>query len=185
MKTAQQRVAERNVPADSKELKGENCVVYLFDYNDKPCAKGYVGTSGKPAFQYRFSNNERRLEYINEWRNRVGNWEAKKAERVAARKSFKHVISVGDILYSSWGYEQTNIDWYQVIATTDKTITVRQIAGDRNETGWLQGETRPVRDHFIEEPLTRKVSESNSIRIESFAHAWLWDGRTKHYTAYA
>ncbi|MGI7424103.1 hypothetical protein ACNF6U_10010, partial [Campylobacter coli] len=43
---------------------------------------------------------------------------------------------VGDFLYSSWGYEQTNIDFYQVIATTEKTIFLAEVKTDVKVTGW-------------------------------------------------
>ena len=30
----------------------------------------------------------------------------------------------GDILVSSWGYEQTNVDFYEVVKVTAKTVTL-------------------------------------------------------------
>ena len=36
-------------------------------------------------------------------------------------------IQIGDIWYSSWGYDQTNIDFYKVIGKTATMITLRQI----------------------------------------------------------
>jgi len=35
---------------------------------------------------------------------------------------------VGSIIYNSWGYEQTNVDFYQVVKMTKKRITVREIS---------------------------------------------------------
>lgn len=36
-------------------------------------------------------------------------------------------IKVGDIYYISWGYEQTNLDFFQVLKVTDKTVRIKQI----------------------------------------------------------
>lgn len=36
-------------------------------------------------------------------------------------------IAIGQIFYSSWGYDQTNIDFYKVIRKTAKTIELQQI----------------------------------------------------------
>ena len=38
-------------------------------------------------------------------------------------------MTVGKIFYSSWGYEQTNIDFYKVVevSKSGKTITLQQI----------------------------------------------------------
>ncbi|EIE8009597.1 hypothetical protein LDW55_003780, partial [Escherichia coli] len=37
-------------------------------------------------------------------------------------------VSVGDVFVSSWGYEQTNVNFYQVISVHGKkTVTVQEI----------------------------------------------------------
>ncbi len=53
---------------------------------------------------------------------------------------------VGDFLYSSWGYEQTNIDFYQVIATTEKTIFLAEVKTDVKVTGWERGLKSPCKN---------------------------------------
>lgn len=55
---------------------------------------------------------------------------------------------VGDFLYSSWGYEQTNIDLYQVVATTEKTIYLADIKADVKTTGWERGLKSPCKNAF-------------------------------------
>ena len=42
-------------------------------------------------------------------------------------KTAPHTLAVGDILYSSWGYSMTIVNWYQVIAVTPKMVTVAEI----------------------------------------------------------
>jgi hypothetical protein len=39
----------------------------------------------------------------------------------------KHNYKINDIFYNSWGYDQTNIDFYQVVGVTAKTIKVKEI----------------------------------------------------------
>lgn len=59
-------------------------------------------------------------------------------------------VHLGDIFYRSWGYEQTNIDFYQVVALRGKhTIVLRQneVKDGLSRTS-LTGYTRPIRDHF-------------------------------------
>lgn len=38
-------------------------------------------------------------------------------------------VKVGDIFYTSWGYDQTNVDWFQVVdvSATGKTVTLVEI----------------------------------------------------------
>ena len=59
-------------------------------------------------------------------------------------------VHLGDIFYSSWGYDQTNIDFYQVVALKGKhTLVLRQNEEKKglSETSW-NGYTRPIRDRF-------------------------------------
>jgi len=50
-------------------------------------------------------------------------------DEAVARSSeeFRRSLRVGDILYSSWGWEQTNIDFYQVIAIRGSAVDLRQL----------------------------------------------------------
>ncbi|HCB5058448.1 TPA: hypothetical protein M0F96_004014 [Salmonella enterica subsp. enterica serovar Paratyphi C] len=44
-------------------------------------------------------------------------------------------VSVGDIFVASWGYEQTNVSFYQVISLHGKTtVTVREICANTQHT---------------------------------------------------
>ena len=48
---------------------------------------------------------------------------AKKTEKIN-----KYGVKVGDIFYASWGYEQTNVDFFQVIALVGETsVRVREV----------------------------------------------------------
>ena len=59
-------------------------------------------------------------------------------------------VHLGDIFYSSWGYDQTNVDFYQVVALKGKhTIVLRRNKAKKglSQTSW-NGYTRPVRNEF-------------------------------------
>jgi len=80
--------------------------------------------------------------------------------------NFKNgTLTVNDIFYSSWGYEQTNICFYQVVAVKGKTtVTVRKIRG--NETaldGSMTGKVTPVMNDFLEESFDRRVKDCASV----------------------
>lgn len=61
--------------------------------------------------------------------------------------------------------------WYfmQVVKTTEKTVTVRQIMSNR-----MAG--MPKKGEFFGEPITRKVSKDGRIRVSDYTSAGLWDG---------
>ena len=102
--------------------------------DNKPVAVLYKPTpkakfsKEKQIFGFRFLNEDRRLEYINEdYLNRVKNQEAKekyKSDKKIKNKSDLLNVKVGDIFKDSWGYEQTNVDYFQVVAKPSSSLIV-------------------------------------------------------------
>lgn len=80
-----------------------------------------------------------------------------KKKRKEELKKMVHPFEVGDILYDSWGYEQTNIDFYQVVKTSDKSVWLKRIAGEQVEqTGPFSGNVKPIKDKFLSDDVIRK-----------------------------
>ena len=88
------------------------------------------------------------------WHNKKKIWYAKQtADRLAKAKELadgkvskaaasakaepkekvnKYGVKVGDLFYCSWGYEQTNVDFFQVIALVgESSVRIRQVAPKR------------------------------------------------------
>lgn len=64
-------------------------------------------------------------------------------------------VRVGDIFYSSWGYEQTNVNFYEVVALKGKkTAVIREIAGEYIGGFDYQGKKRACRGEYIGQPYT-------------------------------
>src|SRR6185312_8791289 len=73
-------------------------------------AVGFAGKAQKPSFNYSFRTEARCAAYITRFFAAV----AARAEGVAkarAERSKPHTLQVGQVLVSSWGYDQTNIDF--------------------------------------------------------------------------
>lgn len=95
-------------------------------------------------------------------------------EKAAA--AFRESLRVGDILYSSWGWEQTNIDFYQVVAIRGSAVDLRKLDQRTTEDGYMCGTTVPLPDVFKGTTHTHRLSK-NYIRIDSCRTAWKWDGQ--------
>lgn len=48
-----------------------------------------------------------------------------KAEQV---QEYEHGYKLGDILVMSWGYEQTNLDFFKVVAVTEKSVRIVEVS---------------------------------------------------------
>lgn len=105
--------------------------------------------------------------------------QALKVADALAKKAFVNPSKVGDVFTCSWGCEQTNIDYYQVIAVSGKRVTVRKIRGERkyqdDNPSSMVGVVTALVDQFVDsaEPFSRIVSPDCSIKINSYSFARL------------
>jgi hypothetical protein len=97
-------------------------------------------------------------------------------------------VKVNDIFYSSWGYDQTNIDFYQVIDVLPNSVKVVKIGEDRTYTGPMQGNCVPNLNHRSDKILTKRIKVYNnnvSFKIASYASAYPWTGQPMNFTEWA
>lgn len=110
-------------------------------------------------------------------------------------------VKAGDIFYSSWGYDQTNIDFFEVVKVSGAMVTLQKLARETSQDdgcGSMTGKVIPILGKVAVEypganpvpvkPIKRKVRVYPSgpcIRIESYATAWPWDGKPKSCSWYA
>ena len=79
----------------------------------------------------------------------------------------------GDVYMTSWGYEQTNVDFFQVISKpTPASVVVRQIDQSITDDGFMSGKTKPLVDNFIGEEKTCRFGNDGSkiSRIDDYGH---------------
>src|SRR5699024_303951 len=98
----------------------------------------------------------------------------------------RHPLKVGDILVSTWGYEQTNVDFYQVVSFNGKTmVTIQQILSERNASdGFMTYTATPRVGEFVGEPMRRKVNAHGYINLSSFSGASKWNGKPINGSSY-
>lgn len=97
-----------------------------------------------------------------------------KEERKVKAVELANNVKVGDLFVDSWGYEQTQVDCYQVVAKpTAKTVIVREIA-----TAVVEGSegrdcqnVRAVPNSFIGEGMKKRIDNYGGFRTSSFSSA--------------
>ena len=100
----------------------------------------------------------------------------------------KPVVNVGDIFVCSWGYDQTNIDYYKVLEVKNKSVVISAIGQDRTYTGPMQGECTPCPNVVVGEPITKRIiscGDNVSLKMTSYSWAYPWSGKTNHFTEWA
>lgn len=151
-------------------------------YRDKaePVAIAYSGKRSKHDFFVRFRDNDGLIKYVNDYIARLAKNKAFKEIRKAEKKqALKNLtVQIGDIFRASWGYEQTNIDYYQVISVKGLEVEVREIHQMRTQDGYLCGQCAPLIDSFKSDIIKKRLQVSGTtpyIAISSFEHAYLLD----------
>ena len=106
----------------------ENAIVYLYDSkNSKPGAIAFQGKAQKPSWHFYFFSEEQRQKRIDDWFTGLKAHVDYMSERKAKRQEeiAQADIKRGDYFSTSWGYDQTNIDYLIVVGVTAKTAMCR------------------------------------------------------------
>lgn len=173
---------------------------YELGANGKPCVR-LVNSKGRVVKCYSFRSTESRAEYIARMEAAAASTEVRRAKLKELKKVEREAIvnpyKVGDVFTESWGYDQTNVDAYEVVATTAKTVTLMAI-GLTSDNG--SSNVLPVPGHFINNWRTKgkeikkvlqpyPVSPGNpdGCYVPSVCdHGWMrkWEGEPQYQTPY-
>lgn len=122
-----------------------------------------------------------------------------KDEKKALDAKAFEAVKVGDIFVESWGYDQTNVDFYEVVAKTAARIKIVHIGAKIVEgNGGPSEKVVPVPGHPVESALESKkgvlVKQVRAITwrggdavepiitMSSYSSATLWDGKPEYQT---
>jgi hypothetical protein len=115
-------------------------------------------------------------------------------------------LAVGDFVFTSWGYDQTNVSFYRVEGLTPSGKSVRivqvwaqdvstgdnphrslvptehvaeQQVYDRDDDGHITGtSTRPLPAQTV-----LILDDRGTVKVDGH-HAWKWDGKPKYATGH-
>ena len=175
-----------------------DAVVYVYDKagENRGYAYGAIafhGRANKPDFHHTFKTAERRATYIGEYLEGRKRRAAYMAERKSKTQA-PHSLTVGAILHTNWGYDQTNVEYFQVTRVIGPhTVELRELQQERTETGFMSGRCKPKPGVFCEPryegddrgvPIVRRATGENSVKICNVRTAWLGGGEM-HWSSYA
>ena len=169
------------------ENKEADAVVFL---TGELSVTGFSGKRTKPDFNYRFPNKDRMDKYlVNYFEGLLKSKERKIRDREDRKIKAKEEVlkyEVGTILYSSWGYDQTNVDFYQIVEKKGQTVVLKRIACESIEqNGWASDSVVAVKDSFLDrEPIKKRIG-AYGISLSSYSGAYIWDGKPQYRSWYA
>lgn len=152
-----------------------SAVAYVYSKDGFVKALAFSGRRQKPDWHYRWRDDERggaaREAQIRRYFAEV----QEREEAIARVRNAPHELSVGSILRASWGYDQTNIDYYEVVGLIGaKMVELREIAQeskpDGGPGGGMTGYCVPLPGQYIGDPF-RKRADGDGVKLASYKWA--------------
>jgi hypothetical protein len=183
------------IPSGAAKMtpKSGGVVFYLSEMPGRFIVKYFVGKAQKPSGHYHFSSADKRAAYIGRVIEGVEATAAYKAERAARKKAEAekgHGWEPGLILVASWGYEQTNVDFYEVVEVLGKSMVKIEAIGSVQATDDTGGGSS-MSNYVVPDP-TKRSGEfqrckviSGRVKVSSCSSAGLWDGKKRYCSWYA
>jgi len=155
----------------------------------RPSKKARIGYVS--VFHIQFRSVERMFEHAEQHLAEIEAKRVYKAERAAKKKaataSARNSVIVDDIFVSSWGYEQTQVDAYQVVEKIgNATVVLRPIATAvvAGSEQFMSQSVRPIYNAFIsEDTITKRIGEYG-ITLNSYSSAYQWDGKREYHNSW-
>tara|TARA_Y100000401_G_scaffold102376_1_gene92643 strand:+ start:492 stop:1100 length:609 start_codon:yes stop_codon:yes gene_type:complete len=164
--------------------------IWIYTKDTNLLAAAFPIKGKNSIWHYSFKNREQLDGKIKELVDNRLAWKKEVAERKAKRLA-PHSLKVGDILYASWGYDQTNIDWFKVDKLIGKhkvtLVPLRSKFADETPEGY-DNRVLPAeqvnRNAFIKDGSKNYIvnGNDNSVKLSSYAWASPWDGAAKYET---
>jgi len=142
--------------------------IRIFVCSDRPAARCFRGKSKKSRWAHLFPSRSDMFVFIDKAikkqftinKQKIDNRQKLIKESIANRNDVK----VGDVFYTMWGYEQTNIDFFEVVDKPSKArVVVRQLTRTLKDTGFMTGDVSPIRGQYASGPEKRNIHRDGSI----------------------
>lgn len=183
------RTARENyIPEGAQHTRHDDIKVDVYTYDlasGQPALLVFGGRRSKPDMFFKYSNEERREQALENYlASARKSLEFKKARR--AERKAPNTLEIGAILYTSWGYDQTNVDFYQVVdKPSEHYVVIRPVSQSTVRSNGSMDYVVPVEGSFTDNGKRVKADANNSVRIsDGRGRASEWNGEPKYQTAW-
>jgi hypothetical protein len=181
----------------SDKAHGVTVFIQPYQSGQRVFLKAFSGRRLKPDFFHLFNTLEGAAAFQAQWYSKICEAANAKQARKAAQKASPNPLAVGDVLVASWGYDQTNYNYYQVLRLVGtQSVEIQELKTSRDYNGAsMSGDCVPLKNQFIDKPMVKRVNESGAVKVFSFG---VWASKKEsiksgeielfkpdHYTAYA
>lgn len=180
----QSLITAYGIPEDAQHFASQkaNLYGYIYERDGKPYAVTFTKNSKKKHFTCnRYKDETQRANHIDRLISRRIIREAEKEEWKQDRNK-PATLKAGGVLYTCWGYDQTNTEFYKVLEVRGKRkVVLTQLALDDFEPdSGMSAKIYPDVLKHVGEPFERMAQHGDRVRIHNSATAYPWDGAFKN-----
>lgn len=173
--------------ADEQQVPEAKLVIYRYLHRGRPAFMAYKGRQQKIFQNLAFTTTEARDQGV----SRLIENETAREDQKRERKHASHGLQENDILYATWGHEQTNVDFYQVVRVpSGRSAVVREIEAETHISDPISmvGTKVPRIGHFVEgsEEINRRTVDVHRLKgLKSWrGDLTKWDGTPRRVSFY-
>lgn len=183
----------------SEKIVQSDTIIYV--ETDKVTVKVFGGKRAKPDSYIKYRTPEQAQLAIKDLLERRAVNEVENAKYKAERKAKNaapHSFKVGDILHGSYGYDQTNNVFLQVVeVVSPRKIAVKRIGSSYRQTGHDCGYVTSIKDAFVSDVVTVHLVQDGHIKYDPCGYykdssgggtrnysASAWDGGETYESSY-
>lgn len=142
---------------------------FMYTRGDRFCVVSYLGKAFRPTEHYGYPNEEKARAAVVKFAEYAEGVAARRAAAKAQRKAElakPHGLTVGDVVANSWGYDQTNVQFFEIVKVCGvRTVEIRELAQLRENSGHMQGTCVPQPGVYIGEVMRRTVDTRGSVNV--------------------
>ena len=165
---------------------GIDAIVYVYEVKGRPHACMFGGKRSKPDSHYYYRSVEARdkavEDYFDGLQASIDRKAAYKAKQKAEKEKAVESIKVGDIFVGSWGYDQTNVEFYQVVEKKGVTCKIQEIGQKVVEETQGCDYVRPNPEVKCGKPVTKRINGSGGFTFDVF-NLYPDEGNPRYQTA--
>lgn len=141
-------------------------------------------SQSKPFYFKAHETLEKLNSFLADHKIRVQDIVEKENQRKESIKKQQDTIQKGSILYASWGYEQTNINFYLVIERRKSTLVLQEIGQKRIYEHQDSGTCTPDTSFLKGEPFERRLTKYAGVKINDVYDASIYQGEKLYWSSY-
>jgi hypothetical protein len=154
----------RWIPKDSQAIEHPQKLGIAYYYTtagSRAAVVAYSGNRSKADYHHTYKTEEQARENIKTWFEALTQSADFKAQRRIEQRT-ANTFQIGDIISNSWGYDQTNVDFYLVVRRTDSYVWLQPISSYLTENGTGHSMAGYVKAVLPPQPITYRIMDEDS-----------------------